>query len=162
MISSRPANGTARGSVPNAEPDATSVHVPHRRRPTNGPAREQQQIHRALRMTVQRPVSGVVVVRMIGEVDLLSAPRINELIRQRLTAASLRVLILDLSDVTFIGSCGIELLLHAQRRAEHRDIGLVLVNVSTRVQRLLELTGMTEQFRRHDTVTAALGDLDLA
>lgn len=162
MVPSQPANGAARGSVPNAEPDAASVHVPHRRRPTNGPAREHQQIHRALRMTVQRPATGIVVVRMIGEIDLLSAPRINELIRQRLTAASLRGIILDLSDVTFIDSCGIELLLHAQQRAEKRDIGLVLVGASSSVERLLGLTGMTEQFRRHDTVTAALGELDTA
>lgn len=159
MIPSRPANGTTRGPFPHVEPDTAQVHVPQRRRPHNGTGREHQQIHHALRMTVRRPETGVVVVSMIGEVDMLSAPRITELIGQRLTAAALRGVVLDLSTVTFMSSFGVELLLRAQHRAQQRDIDLLVVATSPSVHRLLTLTGMTDQFRLRNTVSDALGEI---
>ncbi len=159
MISSRPADGATRRRFPNIGADPEHVRVPQRRNPQSGSGREHQRIHRALRMTVQRPEPGVVVVSMIGEIDLDSAPRIHELITQRLAAAALRGVVLDLSEVTFMGSSGLELLLRAQRRAQQRDIDLVIVAGSTSVRRLFTLTGMTEQFPRSDTVSDALAHL---
>ena len=109
-----------------------------------------------LRLSVERPERGVVVVHMYGEIDLASVPRLGELIRQRLTAAALRTVVLDLSGVEFLSSSGLELLLNAQRRAEYRGVELYLIPGARCVQRLLDLTGMTDRFRWRSSVAEAV------
>ena len=109
-----------------------------------------------LTLSLDRPARGVVVVGISGDVDLASVPRLTELIRQRMTAANLLAVVLDLSDVAFVNSCGLELLLHAQRRADHRGIDLRLVTGGGCVHRLLELTRLTDRFTHHDSVAEAL------
>lgn len=100
----------------------------------------------SLHLSLVRPEPGVVLVRMSGEIDMNAAPRLGELIQQRLTAAFLRLLVLDLEAVTFCDSSGLELLLEAQHKAEHRGIALYLVPGDSAVRRLLTLTGLTERF----------------
>ncbi|WP_243787755.1 STAS domain-containing protein [Saccharopolyspora gloriosae] len=111
---------------------------------------------RSLRLSVQRPDPGVVVVGVGGEIDLSSVSRLAELVRQRLTAATLRAVVLDLSEVTFFGSAGLELLLHAQRRAEARRTPLYVVLGTGAVHRLVRLTGLTDRFTTRDTATEAV------
>jgi anti-anti-sigma factor len=109
-----------------------------------------------LHLSVQRPAPGIAVVKMWGEVDLASVPRLNELIRQRLTAAVMQALVLDLSEVTFLSSSGIELLLHAQRRAENRGIAMFVISGARAVDRMLELTGLTDRFTLRSSIAEAV------
>ncbi|MEU6132695.1 STAS domain-containing protein [Saccharopolyspora sp. NPDC047091] len=114
---------------------------------------------RALRLAVHRPDPGVVIVHVGGEIDLAAAPRLGEMVRQRLTAAALRAIVLDLADVTFCSSAGLELLLHAQRRAEARRTPLYIVFGTGAVLRLITLTGLADRFTSRDTTTHALADI---
>lgn len=113
-------------------------------------------INQSLHVAIERPAWGIVAVVLKGEIDLSSMPRLTELVRQRLTAASLRAIVLDLSEVSFVSSSGIELLLHTQRRAEQREIGLFLVSGSHAVRRLLELTGLGGRFVHCGSVAEAV------
>jgi anti-sigma B factor antagonist len=110
----------------------------------------------ALRLSIERPEPGIVVVRMRGEIDLASVPRLAELIQQRLTAAFLRTVVLDLSEVEFLSTSGLELLLHAQRRAECRGVAMYVVPGGRCVQRLVELTEMTDRFSWRSSVSEAV------
>lgn len=121
---------------------------------TGSPAHPQ-----ALRLRVHRPEPGVAVVLMSGEVDLAGAPRLNELIRQRLTAAVLRALVLDMSEVSFFGSAGLELLLLAQSRCESRGIPMYLVPGHGVVARMLRLTGLADRFATRETTAQAVAEL---
>lgn len=112
-----------------------------------------------LRLSVDRPEPGVVVVRMAGEIDLSCVPRLTELIRQRLTAAVLRGLVLDLTEVTFCSSAGLELMLQAQTRSEQRGIAMWTVCGRGAVRRLLDLTGIESRFDCRATVDEALVEL---
>ncbi|GAA2792928.1 STAS domain-containing protein [Saccharopolyspora taberi] len=112
----------------------------------------------ALRLSVEWPAPGVVVVGVRGEIDLACVPRLTELVRQRLTAASLRAVVIDVSGVTYSSSAGLELLIHAHRRAEHRGIDLYVVPGDGPVRRLLELTGLRDHFTCRDTTAEALAD----
>ncbi|RKT87998.1 anti-anti-sigma factor [Saccharopolyspora antimicrobica] len=111
----------------------------------------------ALRLAVEWPVPGVVVVRIGGEVDVATVPRLAELLRQRLTAAALQTVVLDLSAVTFASSAAVELLLHVQRRAEHRGVGLLVVTGEV-VLRLLVITGLRERFTCRDSAAEAVSE----
>ena len=140
-----PAPRAAHGSPPfpqrPAEPSSTPAHP------------------RTLQLSVERPETGIVVVRMFGEIDLSSVDRLTELIRQRLTAAVLHALVLDLSRITFANSCGLELLLHAQRRAEHRHIDMYVVTGGGAITRLLALADMTGRFQLRDSDAEAVAEL---
>lgn len=153
MIVSRPTSNSA------GRPDTViggDPIVPRRRGAHGELAAGQHRLDPALRLSVQRPEAGTVVVEMSGEIDLSTSPRITELIRQRLTAAALHTLVVDLSRVEFFDSVGAELLLQAQRRAEHRDITMYVVPGTGCVSRMLELTGIGDCLRRFDTVGEAL------
>ncbi|MBB5158188.1 STAS domain-containing protein [Saccharopolyspora phatthalungensis] len=112
----------------------------------------------ALRLAVEWPAAGVVVVRIGGEIDLSTVPRLTEVIRQRLTAAALNTVILDLSGVSFASSAAIELLLHSQRRADHRGVQLFVVPGGGAILRLLTITGLRERFVCRETAAQAVAD----
>lgn len=95
---------------------------------------------------VDWPRSGVVVVHLAGELDLATAPRASELIRPRLSAAGVRTLVLDLSELSFIGSAGLSVLVHTQIQARAMNIALRLITGSQCVDRVLEITGLRSDF----------------
>ncbi|MBK6668350.1 MAG: STAS domain-containing protein [Actinobacteria bacterium] len=67
--------------------------------------------------TQRREVAGWSVVRVIGEVDLASAPSMRAALRALPAGASVAV---DLSDCSLIDSVGIGLLIGGARRARRR------------------------------------------
>jgi anti-sigma B factor antagonist len=155
MTSSTPQDRDADGS-PAATPGANQPKdgVPVQAAPVDH--QRDTAIAQTLRLSVERPESGVVVVRMSGEIDLASVPRLTELISQRLTAVALRTMVLDLSEVEFLSSSGLELLLHAQRRAEHRGVTMYLIPGGRCVHRLLDLTDTTNRFCLRTSVAEAI------
>jgi anti-sigma B factor antagonist len=90
-----------------------------------------------LRVTVQ-PLEDARLIRAAGELDMSTAPTLkHELEAARDEAVTA---VLDLSDVTFIDSTGLHLLLNASRSAGRTDWSLFIVRPSTVVQRLIEIS----------------------
>jgi anti-sigma B factor antagonist len=81
------------------------------------------------------------VLALSGEVDLASAPIVEDELRR--TEASEGLIIIDLRDVTFMDSTGVRMLVTADRRAHERGATLVVVQGSPQVRRLFELSGLT-------------------
>ncbi|GAA2276158.1 MULTISPECIES: STAS domain-containing protein [Kitasatospora] len=83
------------------------------------------------------------VVRVGGEIDVATAPRL----RQRLAAAleAHREVVLDLSEVTFMDCSGLGVLVQARNQADRCGRRLVLHGVGHPVARLLKLTGLTRR-----------------
>jgi anti-sigma B factor antagonist len=91
-------------------------------------------------VTSTSSLGGATVVTL-GEVDLETAPRLrDELLQHLRPGVTVR---LDLGGVTFMDSSGLQALLTSLRRASLVGAELQLVRLSSRVQRLLELTGTT-------------------
>jgi anti-anti-sigma factor len=78
-------------------------------------------------------------LRLIGEIDMDT----SSILRRRLEADP-AVTVLDLREVTFIDSTGLNVLIHANR---NRVDGLVLRSPAGAVARVLELSGMDRLFR---------------
>lgn len=76
-----------------------------------------------------------------GDVDSHTAPSLQERINRLDEHDELR---LDLSDVAFIDSSGLRVVIAAHQDREARDQRLVLSAVSDSVKRLLEITSLTE------------------
>ena len=83
------------------------------------------------------------VIALAGELDLDGAQRVREAL-QRAEAANVRRIVLDLSDLEFIDSNGIRLILEADARSRS-DGRLELIRGPRPVHRVFELTGIVER-----------------
>lgn len=94
------------------------------------------------------------VLHVVGEIDTLTAP----LLRAQLDGqiAGVPLLVLDLTEVTFLGSAGLAVLVAAKDEAENRDHRLRIVPGSRIVVRALQATGLLSIFDIADGVPEAL------
>lgn len=77
------------------------------------------------RMRVSHPDAHTAVITVVGELDELQAPRLEELLRMRLDSAVTTV-VLDLERVEFVGVAAVDVLDCAYRRAEARGRRLIM------------------------------------
>jgi len=82
-------------------------------------------------------------VALRGELDLSGVDRARQAIEEAEAAAS-PLLVLDLSELEFIDSTGLEVLLRAARRAHDDGRRLIVRRPSRYVRRLLELTAIDQ------------------
>ena len=85
------------------------------------------------------------VLRVSGTVDLESSPRLWDAIEPRLTKAP--DLVVDLSQVGFIDSSGIAILIRGFKHAQKHGIGFRLRAPSDQVRAVLELSQLTRLFQ---------------
>lgn len=98
------------------------------------------------------------VLHVVGELDTLTAPLLQVRLAEQL--AQLRKLVLDLSDVTFLGSAGLAVLVGAKDDADSRGCRFLVVPGSRIVKRALEATGLLALFATADDVPGALAAAD--
>lgn len=104
-------------------------------------------------------VDGVAVLVVRGEVDLVTAPRLDALVEEAiLDHGAPRPLLVDLQECTFMDSTGLAILLRAQDRLGE-DPGLAVVCLPAgAAARLLELAArnVVRRFATRETALAAL------
>ncbi|MTD57342.1 anti-sigma factor antagonist [Amycolatopsis pithecellobii] len=97
---------------------------------------------------------GITLARTAGEIDALSAPRLREFVGDQLAAA--RDFVLDLDEVTFLSSAGLQVLLDTDRAVLSRRLRWALVGTTRAVARPLEVTGLAPRLPLQPSVPAAL------
>lgn len=114
------------------------------------------------RIVARRVDQDVVLVEVIGEVDMHTVPRTRAFLAQ-ITVAVPRHLILDLTDVSFLASSGIGLLVAADRAAEgiHGRLHLLGVTDNHPVERVLALVGLLDRFDIAPDLETLLTRLDV-
>jgi anti-anti-sigma factor len=85
------------------------------------------------------------VVSVRGEVDIATAPMLSQLLHSALE--SHEQLVLDLSEVSFIDSTGIGVLVAAARAADADGGGFTIREPSRNVLRVLELSGVSARLK---------------
>jgi anti-sigma B factor antagonist len=98
-----------------------------------------------------------VVVTISGEVDDYSTARLAHTL-QAVTPTAL-ALVLDLTDLEFMDSSGLGVLISARNQASHRGIPMVLAHPPRLVQRLLTSTQTQRSFPAYDTLDEAVAAL---
>lgn len=86
-----------------------------------------------------------IILRLDGELDMASAPRLEEAIDASLDARA--VIVLDLQQLQFIDSTGLHVILSAHTRSRERGQDLAITPGSQQVQRLLSVTGVCDHLR---------------
>ena len=86
--------------------------------------------------------AGVLVVKVIGELDMATAPQLGTAITSLPDGGS-RVVI-DLTETTFLDSSGLNVLVRCQRELAGRKVDLRIVSPADRaVHRVFEITNLT-------------------
>ena len=108
----------------------------------------------------EKPVGGIertngaVVVHLVGELDLYNAPEVRETLLQ-LCAEKPERLVVDLSDVDFVDSTALGVLIEARTRLENRQ-SFLLAAPGRETHRALTISGLDQHLSVHDSVDAAL------
>ncbi|HJT03752.1 MAG TPA: STAS domain-containing protein [Pseudonocardiaceae bacterium] len=107
----------------------------------------------------QYPAAGICAVVVEGELDLETAPLLEQCIRQQLLALP-EHLILDLELLHFLGSGGLSCLLRARQLAHASAVQLHLAGLVTpAIGRTLQITGLMEVFHTYPSLLHAVIDL---
>jgi anti-anti-sigma factor len=117
-------------------PDHPSPETPER------PAR----LRRALVVALDHRDQGVVIVRVSGEVDSATAPRLSAVLHRELDSGTCRQLVVDLRTVEFLGAQGIAVLDNARQHAQAYHIGFCLL-AGRAIRRLLQALEVIEHFQ---------------
>ena len=86
---------------------------------------------------------GVELVMVEGELDIATAPRLISVLN-RAVGEALASLVVDLSEVDFMDSTGLALLINAHRRLTRRSKGFAVVCPPGPLWRVFEVTDMVE------------------
>jgi anti-sigma B factor antagonist len=107
-----------------------------------------------LQVTVETPAPATTLITVVGEIDAMTVPGLADVLLPHPAAAE--TVVVDLSGVGFIGTTGLSVLVHAQRRAITTGGKLKLVTGPHCVRRALEMTGLYAEFACYPDLTGAL------
>jgi len=108
--------------------------------------------------TEVRDADGAVVIALIGELIARSEQTaISDLITERLKLGA-KVFVLDLSEVPYISSLGIAVLVTTYVKVNREGGTLRLVNPCPRVVQVLDLTKLADIFKSYTSVEEALAE----
>jgi anti-sigma B factor antagonist len=102
-----------------------------------------------MQISVQSAAAGHTVLAVSGELDVASAPELRTAGEQAYADGS-SVLVLDLSDVSFLDSSGLGALIAIRNASLSESRSLLLRRPSARVDKVLELSGLTKVFSREN------------
>jgi anti-sigma B factor antagonist len=104
-------------------------------------------------LAVYRIEDGI-VVRLAGELDLYNAPTVRDALAQAAADGPQRMIV-DLSEVEFIDSTGLGVLIEARTKLPDRK-GFILAGPGLETRRALEISGLDRHFAVHGSVDEAL------
>lgn len=97
------------------------------------------------------------VVKASGRIDSHTSPELKEAFDALLDNGRYK-LVFDMSEVEFLSSSGVWVLLETQKRCRRRSRGdLVIASASEDIQRTLDLAGLMHFMKMYDDLTAAVG-----
>jgi len=101
-------------------------------------------------------LDGRIVVHVAGEVDLANAPELDQQLAT-VMGQSPTQLVVDLTEVTFMDSTGLGVLVRALKRSRELEIRLDLIVTNERVLKVFGITGLDTVLPIHssmDSITA--------
>jgi anti-sigma B factor antagonist len=105
-------------------------------------------------------VAGALVIHAQGEVDLQTAPNFQtDVIRSASEKRHHRHVVLNLTELGFFGTLGIDVLDKSQRDLQQHGQNLLVVAAPRSIpRRVLDLLGLGQQFQVMDSVPDAIGE----
>ncbi len=101
---------------------------------------------------------GVAVVRVVGELDVATAPRLRQE-AVRLVGININRVVLDLSGIDFIDSTGLGVIVGMVKRLRTHGGDLSVVRGHDRVNKVFDITRVSEILPLNDSLAVALAAL---
>jgi len=102
------------------------------------------------------PIENCDLVTIKGRIDSYTAPALIEKLNE-LTSQNRYKIILDLSDVVYVSSAGLRVMIDIQKTCKKINHGeVLLVNIPPRVYETLELAGFAPLFKFYNDVNSAV------
>ena len=86
--------------------------------------------------------NGVLYVLLCGELDEHSASYTRITLDEMFSESSFKKIIIDLSELTFMDSTGIGVLIGRYKRMKDRDIPIYITNPSSHAEKIFKMTGL--------------------
>jgi len=99
-------------------------------------------------------IDQVTVVELIGDIDGSTAPKVQEHVLP-LAEAGGRIL-MDLTQVPYMSSAGLRMLLSVYRQISSRNGQVILVGLSEEIRDTMSITGFLDFFTTRDTLDLGL------
>lgn len=97
------------------------------------------------------------LVKVVGRIDSQTAPQLAEALDSVVNAGRYKI-VMDLSEVDFMSSAGLRILINIQKTCKRFNRGeVILAVVPQRIYEALDLAGFVPLFNFADDVTAAVG-----
>lgn len=96
--------------------------------------------------SLSRGSSDASQVKVAGELDLASAPQLTAMLRDALRDT--RLVVLDLSDLTFLDSAGAHAIVNASIAARQDGRQLLVAHATDRIERVFALTSSSASLER--------------
>jgi anti-sigma B factor antagonist len=107
------------------------------------------------RADLTRPSDALAVVTLAGEVDIFTAPKFDEALRRGVDEGAHQIIV-DFSEVTFIDSTALTVLVVGGKRLRANKGELFIVCGLGNVRRLLQIAGLARVFVICQTLAEAL------
>ena len=99
-------------------------------------------------------VEQVTVIELTGEVNSITAPDVQNQVLP--LAETEEKILLDMTNVSYMSSAGLRVLLALYRQTSGKDGHIVLVGVNEEIQNIMSITGFLQCFTICETVDAGL------
>jgi anti-anti-sigma factor len=111
-------------------------------KPSARPVQERASAVVGVSYSTKRARRGVVIVSVSGEIDAYSAPKLRGGIRAAMTEPDTKQVQVDLADVSFMDSYGVNALIRCRAEAGPRGILLVVANPQPEPLKVLDILGL--------------------
>jgi anti-sigma B factor antagonist len=102
-----------------------------------------------------REESGVAILSVSGEVDLYTAPNLDERLSALIADGAHRIVI-DFSDVEFLDSTGLGVVVKTLKRVREQEGSLMVVVPNDRIQKVFRITGLDQVVTLHESLPDAV------
>ena len=104
--------------------------------------------------TLVRTVEDIKIVEIVGEIDTKSAPILTQNVLELVEPN--KSILLDMTEVKYMSSAGLRMLLSLHRNTTTKQAKLVLVGLSEELRDTMSMTGFLDFFTTCETVEKGL------
>ncbi|NLI59831.1 MAG: anti-sigma F factor antagonist [Clostridiales bacterium] len=101
----------------------------------------------------------VLVVSLKGELDHHTADRVRRYIDHRLENPTIKNIVMDIKNLTFMDSSGIGVLIGRYKIISKRGGKLGIINVNSHIDRIFQVSGIYRIIKNYDDLQQALNDM---
>ena len=111
----------------------------------------------SLEINLSRSAQDIPIVQLRGEIDLHTCPDLRAALQRLMEEGNHRI-VLNMSEVPYLDSAALGVLVDAQRRARERDGEIYLAQMTPFVLRAFEITRLIRIFQVFPTIADATND----